>query len=1236
MVEAVAGLDRDRAEGAADLNPGRLAADDTPDGFDLLILIGLMALVTLPSLAMGAVAPWARNAVLCVSIVLFALWLIQAACRGRLRLVRTWAWVFILGFFGVGLLQLVPLPPRILGVISPGTEATYRVVLPPGADVSRPLSLFPYGTRTALLRLASLALVFFLVVHVVRTRRQVTAIVLALVAVGLFQVLYGLGEHFSGSSRVFWNVRDAHLAAVTGTFINKNHFAGLLEMIVPVALGVSLGTLPRRRRGGMTRAHAVEALSSARTFLPLVMAVSVVVMAVGVCFSLSRAGIISTIVSLIAFALCLGLSTGFRRYTLVLLLVVMAILLLAVGIGAEIVVNRLEDVASARSASWADRLDMAGSGLHILAQFPIVGTGLGSFRHTFERFQSTRFGDRIVDYLHNDWLQVFCETGFVGGAIVLVGMVLFLSGTARAALSRRDAFSRLTSIGALLGAVAMLVHSFFDYNLTKITSNGVVFAVILGLAYSVARMPSETRGSTERRRCWTFPLGGRPARVGLGVCAVAAGVFLLFWPIRLARADIAFNRFLAASGLNHSENYFFIPNSGGLSDATADGMLARARRLDPGNPRYSYYGSLHLAAEAESRVRERAAANALSLMPPEVARRRPEVVERLAQALALDRRAQSTPGCARLLRESERRIRRALELHPVSARNNLLMAYVLSARTETESVRDSDKKAVVDSPIPYAGRAVWLAPTRPNALFNAGKIILQQDGLTGKPADEGEDILKALEMFRRAIFADPTYADKVYPIVGSIRGRNEALLSVTPKSLPAYKRLARTLWEEGAWDVLLVCLREMEALCREYGSAGPGTPWSLAEHGLTAHEDSGSQEDSFRGTISKTAWHQAPDLLRTRLWVAQRRCTVLGILGRWAERAKAVQGYRTLLRKELVGELAKAHSLQSRRRYSEAADVCREILQQDWASPEALLTAAEIACDTKRLSVAPYWESALDHLYRLIIYNQTLTPQTMRRVRGIIERLKPETEADRLVADFILGAGAILCGETQEGIAALEKLARRTDETAAVWRQRHLIWYYLGSGYEKSDEKDRAVAAYRHALQIVPTHKAALVRLSFLGVDVTAELKALTPAVRCNVDFGGKITLLGYTLSKETVPVGAGVTDGREKWFMTYYWQFTDRMFRDYHPAVHFCDENWRISFQDDHMIQHGRGHYAVDFARAGEAIVEKRAMDDDLLLTRYLKLSMFVPTTGGHESLYSDVGPLVFRSRLPRDSELP
>jgi hypothetical protein len=205
------------------------------------------------------------------------------------------------------------------------------------------------------------------------------------------------------------------------------------------------------------------------------------------------------LVSFLAMALCVGATAGFRRYTLVLLVVVMGIVTVAGAIGAELVISRVEDLVSSRSVSWADRLDMARSALAIVGAFPLFGAGLGSFRFVFERFQSNRYGDRIVDYLHNDWLQAFSETGLIGGFALAVGMALLLGTAIRRALRREDAFCRWTALGAAVGAGAMLLHSLSDYNLSKITSNAVVFAALMGLSYAASGMSSQQSESAGHR-----------------------------------------------------------------------------------------------------------------------------------------------------------------------------------------------------------------------------------------------------------------------------------------------------------------------------------------------------------------------------------------------------------------------------------------------------------------------------------------------------------------------------------------------------------------------------------------------------------------------------------------------------------------------------------------------------------------------------------------------------------------
>ena len=1175
------------------------------DIFDVLIHVLLITLIVASPLAMGAVAPWARSAVFSVSLALLLLWGLQAALRGQLRIVRSWIWLFVAAFFAIALVQIIPLPRGALGVISPATIETYGRVLPEDASARATISLFPYGAHAEIYRLAALVMVFFVVAHNVRTRWQAATILLAVVAVGLFESLYGFGEQFSGSRRIFWNLRDAHLEAVTGTFRNKNHFAGLLEMALPATLGLVLALIPRRLHLGNARSLVIARLASPGIQYLLILCLAALIMGVGILFSLSRAGILCAALSMIALALCLALSAAFRKYTLLLFALLAGIILFAAVVGTEIVAQRVEDVVSGRSASWADRMNLSRSGLVHLRTFPLLGTGLGSFRYAFERFQSSRFGDRVGDFLHNDWLQGFCEMGIAGGSIVVAAVLIFLWSTGRVAFSRRDPFCRWTSLGALLGVGAMLFHSFFDFNLYRITSNGIMFAALAGLAFAASRMPSGRKGSQDRRKFVTIPLGPFPLRIMLAAIFVCAAVLVSLRPASAGLADISFNRFLATSKIKPPDKYFFLPVSEDRSES-AEEMLSRAQMLDPENPRYHHYGALSFFVKAEKLVTEKASESARQLLGPDIAAADPQAFERVVEALARNVRSRPSSERAHLLRQAEEEMRAALKQLPISADYQMCMGQILISRAEAEGPAAESACGNPENPVSYAERALWLAPSKPRMLFNAGKILLQQ---SEKPQDEAKRGL-ALEYFRRAILVDPSYVDSIYPLVQAVQGSISALSDVTPRTLRAHNRLAQVLWDSGEWDALLSCLDTMEELSERQVVADQVSPWTLNVSSPGSPGDAEAPLD-FSELPSSLAY-DAEALLKQKISIAQRRAAIFGLLGRPQERWNAVGHYRELLRVKLNDELLEAQEKQARRQYEPAMSVCRRILQQDWANPDALFTAAHVAHTTGQSSVEPYWDGALDHLYRLVICNEALTAESLDRARAIIELINPKTDSDKIAAEFILGAGAILAGRAEEGVAKLRLLASRNDEAAGIWRQRHLVWYYLGLGYERLGEKRQAAEAYRRVTDIVPTHLQALLRLRDIGDgddSISQQIAALTPDVQLNVNFGGRITLLGYSLSQEKVPLRvAGITLEQDAWFMTYYWQIHERMYPDYHPSVHFCDENWQTLFRGDHRIRGSKTAYPLEFPRCGEVVAYKQPIPDPTG-ARYLRIAIATAT---------------------------
>ena len=771
---------------------------------------------------------------------------------------------------------------------------------------------------------------------------------------------------------------------------------------------------------------------------------------------------------------------------------------------------------------------------------------------------------------------------------------MVIGGTVRVIRGRRDPFARWTATGALLGVGAILLHSLFDYNLSKITANGLVCAVLLGVAFAAARTSGSRSSRTRRLRYWRVPLAKPLARAGVGLVAVGLLASIPFFPmISALRADIHFNRYLA--GVDEPDDYFFLPvarpaRAGGMpadDSTTSTEALDRALALCPDNPRYLAEAAGRAWARADDRLRQRAVERAHAILGSDLERRDPTGFERIVAAIASTIRPQVLDERRPLLDEAEAHLRRAIAAVPTAARYHLDLADVLAELDPTRRhVSEIGREVRV---------ALSLAPNRPAVLFDAGRLLL----LAAVPAEESPSdttlrLALVQDCFRQAMEADVAYGSLIYPLVQATMGGRSALLAVTPHTVEAYEQLYHVLWQAGEWVPALACLDTLEAMAESDGALAAGS-------GYTADADSGSRR------------------LQVKTFVAQRRGDVLGILGRWDERAEAVSHYRALLRRRLAEDVAEAHRLRTMGRPQEALAVCLRLLQGDWSNPDALLEAAEIATLPRVLDGLPRWNTSLDLLYRLVINNTVLSPSVYERATKVLDGLVLRQASDRLVAAFIRGALAVLAGRASEGTAVLDGLAEREDDVIAGWRQRHLIWYYLGLGHEAMHDRAKAIAAYRRVVDIVPTHRLSLLRLCDLYAgavpsegssaresarSVASRLAALTPEVPCAVNFGGHVTLLGYTLSQDNRSSQmAGAAPGRGRWTMTYYWQFHERLFDGYQLAVHFCNARWDTLFYGDYRIRSDGQPYPQDSPRCGEVVVERKTLVADPAGVAYVRI---------------------------------
>jgi O-antigen ligase len=127
-----------------------------------------------------------------------------------------------------------------------------------------------------------------------------------------------------------------------------------------------------------------------------------------------------------------------------------------------------------------DRKEAALAGLRMFRAHPWLGTGLGSYEIVAPRYRRTP-SDLLWDHAHNDYAEALAETGLVGALLILSSLVLFFNSAIRNPQSAIGSTLDPLRLGATLGCIGLLVHSFSDFNL-HIPANAAWFAFCAGLA----------------------------------------------------------------------------------------------------------------------------------------------------------------------------------------------------------------------------------------------------------------------------------------------------------------------------------------------------------------------------------------------------------------------------------------------------------------------------------------------------------------------------------------------------------------------------------------------------------------------------------------------------------------------------------------------------------------------------------------------------------------------------------
>ena len=450
---------------------------------------GLLALLIFSPLPAASVESWAIVLIELSAIALVFLYLFvggASSSNAHLKPKLKWPAIFFALLFIFFVVQMIPLPQTIVRIFSPSALILRKLFISNFSEASYlTLSLVPSQTLRATLELLSYVLIGFLVVKTVTHGRQIRKIITVLILIGTFEAFYGLFELYRSNPRVLLYKKVFNLDSATGTFINRNHFSGYLEMIIPLALGLVISRINLFSMPGKKWRDRISLLTGQGFTVNVLIILSIMVMSLAIFRSNSRSGVFLLAFTFFLFFALTAYTFGIAKYrhvwikTLLKTMIAM-IILITLYVGVESTVRRFSSdnlLRDGRPKYWADVFSVVGD-------FPLLGSGLGTFAAVFSAYDNTGLDGPLV-HAHNDYLEYLSELGLVGFALLIAGLLCLAGDAFRTWAKRKNPEIKGLGLGLIISVTVMLFHTITDFNL-HIPANMLLFTVVLSLALRTA------------------------------------------------------------------------------------------------------------------------------------------------------------------------------------------------------------------------------------------------------------------------------------------------------------------------------------------------------------------------------------------------------------------------------------------------------------------------------------------------------------------------------------------------------------------------------------------------------------------------------------------------------------------------------------------------------------------------------------------------------------------------------
>jgi O-antigen ligase len=399
-----------------------------------ILLYGTFGLLMFGPLAFGAVEPWSIFTLETGALALALVWLAKQWLDQEITI--EWNPLFLpIATFGV----------VILAQIIFHTSA-YR-----HDTVAEGLVYVAYG------------ILCFVATQSLLRASQARKLGVVLACYGFAVAVISLIQGIAPNGKLYW-VREPKWGGwIYGPYVNHNHYAGLMELLIPIALVISLTHL----------AHEKERLAAG---------IAAAVMTGTVFLSGSRGGMLAVLTEFVVLAVLMTRQKRGVRTAVGVGVSAIVLLSLLTWLGGKELTTRVFSIGkeTRTEISGGMRLSIDHDAILMFRQKPVLGWGLGAFPVVYPQFRSF-YTNFFVNEAHNDYLQLLTEAGLVGFTVMVWFLVVLYRNALRKVGNWTSSVSGSLTLACTLAVSGILVHSFFDFNL-QIPANAALFYVLGSLA----------------------------------------------------------------------------------------------------------------------------------------------------------------------------------------------------------------------------------------------------------------------------------------------------------------------------------------------------------------------------------------------------------------------------------------------------------------------------------------------------------------------------------------------------------------------------------------------------------------------------------------------------------------------------------------------------------------------------------------------------------------------------------